>query len=249
MTEAETPEPLRRLWRLPTSSRLGRPAELDVERVVRAAVDLADREGLAAVTLSKVAKTLGYTTMALYRHVGSKDELYALMADLVSGPPPDPAGASWRDGLRGWAYALRARHLEHVWLAQLPVSGPPSGPNGIGWLDAGLRVLRDTGLGWGAKVGVMTVLSGYVRSASQLTQELAAGRRDTGMDQAEAEQAYGRALVRLVDSERFPEAAELFGSDLFETMPEQIEGDPSDVDFTFGLELVLDGVAAAVDRS
>ncbi len=255
MAAGEVSPALGRLWRLRSESRLGRPAELDVDRVVRAAVDLADREGLAAVTLSRVAKELDCTTMALYRHVGSKDELYLLMGDLAAGAPPAVDAAGWRDGLRQWALAERAVHGRHPWLAQLPVSGPPSGPNAIAWLDAGLRVLRDTALDWGAKVGVLTVLSAYVRSAAQMSHELAVGGSRTGRGRTEVERDYGRALARLVDEERFPEASRLFASDLFETMPEQVAatspmaGPGDDPDFGFGLELILAGVAAAVDAA
>lgn len=175
----------------------------------------------------------------------------ALSARTPAGTPPAIDSADWRDGLREWAVAERAMHGEHPWLARLPVSGPPNGPNAIAWLDAGLRVLRNTGLDWGAKLGVLTVLSGYVRSSARLSQELAAGRSGTGRDQAEVERDYGRALSRLVDAQRFPEAAKLFGSDLFETMPEQVAAMPPgvDSDFDFGLELILDGVAAAVDTA
>ena len=108
MAAGEVPPALGRLWRMRSASRLGRPAELDVDQVVRAAVELADRDGLAAVTLSRVAKELDCTTMALYRHVGSKDELYVLMGDLAAGAPPAVDTADWRDGLRQWALADRA---------------------------------------------------------------------------------------------------------------------------------------------
>ncbi|MFB4289794.1 TetR/AcrR family transcriptional regulator [Nonomuraea sp. ATR24] len=80
------PPALRRLWRLPESSRLGRPAALDVDLVVAAAVEIADRDGLGGVTIPKVAKSLGFTGMSLYRYVGSKDELLTLMADAAAGP-------------------------------------------------------------------------------------------------------------------------------------------------------------------
>lgn len=238
------PAALARLWRLPAQPRLGRPAELDVERVVRTAVELADHAGLAGVTLSKVAKELGFTGMSLYRHVGSKDELLVLMGDLAIGPAPDiGAGAGWRAGLRQWALALRAVYARRPWLAELPLSGPPSGPNAVSWMDAALRIMDGTELDWASLVGVQTVLSGYVRNASLAAGQLAQGRRDTGMDQTQVEQAYGRALARLVDPERFPHAARLFASDVFEP-----HGDDGSVDhdFAFGLELVLDGVAAAV---
>jgi len=250
VTVDEVPPTLGRLWRLRSGSRLGRPAELDVERIVRTAVDLADRDGLSAVTLSRVAKELGFTTMSLYRHVGSKDELYVLMGDHVLGAPPEIHAADWRDGLRHWAVAHRQVHGRHEWLARLPVSGPPGGPNATAWLDVGLRVLRDTGLGWAAKVNVLTVLSGYVRSTALQSAELAAGRSRTGQGAAEVARGYGRAMARLVDRDRFPDAAALFASDLFESAPTrpaaQAEPGPA---FTFGLDLILDGVAAAVDAA
>ena len=251
MAVEDVPPAVGRLWRLQSDSRLGRRAELDIDRIVRMAVGLADRDGLVAVTLSRVAKELGFTTMSLYRHVGSKDELYVLMGDLVLGTPPAIETAGWRDGLRQWAVAERRLHGTHPWLAQLPISGPPTGPHATAWLDAGLRVLRGTGLDWGAKLGVLTVLSGYVRSSARQSLELAAGRAGTGRDAAEVARSYGRTLARLVDAERFPEAAELFGSDLFETAPARPATAPTEIDrgFTFGLELILDGVANAVDTT
>jgi AcrR family transcriptional regulator len=248
MAEEKVPAELGRLWRLPTESRLGRPAELDVERVVRAAVELADRDGLGGVTLVNVAKALNVTKMSLYRHVGSKDELIALMGDHASGPPPeiDNAADGWRAGLWQWALAHRAIYVRRPWMAQLPVSGPPGGPNAIGWMDALLRVLRESGLDWATKVGLLNVISGYVRHASAMTRQMDEGRRGTGREQAQVEQDYGRALAKLVDPDRFPEAAKLFASPVFETPPESTEGEPVDHDFAFGLELILDGVAATI---
>ncbi|MEV6907380.1 TetR/AcrR family transcriptional regulator [Amycolatopsis sp. NPDC051071] len=241
MTDRDVPADLGRLWRIPAPARLGRPAELDLDRVVRAAVDLADRDGLEGVTLQKVAQALGFTKMSLYRHVGSKDELFELMADHANGPAPDLGDeGGWRDGVRRWAGAIRARYTEHPWLVDMPISGPPRGPNAISWMDAMLRVLRNSGLDLGTQVGVLTVVSGYVGHAMALTRQMARGREGTGLSQVDVEQDYGRTLAALVDPERFPYAAKLFGGDVFE--PEA-----GTDDFSFGLELVLDGVAAAID--
>jgi AcrR family transcriptional regulator len=250
MTEEKVPDELSRLWRLPTESRLGRPAGLDVEQVVRAAVELADRDGLGGVTLLKVAQELDVTKMSLYRHVGSKGELFVLMGDLAIGPAPEiGAGDDWRDGLRQWAHAHRAIYLRRPWMVHLPVSGPPGGPNAISWMDAMLRVLRDTGLGWAAKVGLLSVLSGYVRQASVVTQQLEEGRRDAGLDQLRVEQDYGRALASLVDPARFPDAAKLFASPLFVAPPSNTVDAPADLEFDFGLELILDGVAVTIESA
>lgn len=241
----DVPADLARLWRLPTSTRRGRPAELDVERVVGAAVDLADHEGLDGVTLQKVAQTLGFTKMSLYRHVGSKEELLELMTDHATGSAPRLNADNWRDGVHRWASAIRARYAEHPWLVEVPIAGPPRGPNAIGWMDAFLRVLRDTDLDPRTKGGVLVVVSGYVRNAILQGRQMAEGRSGTGLSQADVEQNYGHALAALVRPERFPEAAPLFAAGAFESEPGE---DPEDQDFTFGLNLILDGVEAAIAR-
>src|SRR5262245_41547129 len=127
----DLPPDLRRLWRLEgAASGRGRPAALDIDRVVKAAVALADRDGLSGVTLPRIAKALGCSAMALYRYVGSKEALWALMCDLALGPPPaiDTRPEQWREGLEQWAVAERRLNHRRPWLARLPITGPPAGP-------------------------------------------------------------------------------------------------------------------------
>jgi hypothetical protein len=142
------------------------------------------------------------------------------MRDAALGAPPGIAeeGVSWRDGLRLWASQQHRLYLQRPWLARLPVSGPPARPHAIVWMDTALGMLRATGLSWTEKVGVMSVLGGYVRQAALQTQDLAHGRAE-GIDRAEAERDYGRALVTLVDPARLR------------------------------LELILDGTSAAIHRA
>jgi AcrR family transcriptional regulator len=235
---------------------MGRPAVLDVDRVVVAAVALADEHGISGVTLPKVADALGVTPMSLYRHVGSKAELLELMRDQAGGPAPAPDGPApdspdrdWRTGLRRWAHAQRAMFERHPWLAQLPVTGPPAGPNAVSWMETCFRALAPTGLSWGDKLAVLSLLAGFVRSASLTRHQLAEGRRDSGLDQAEAERAYGMALVSLVDPQVYPETAALFRSPVFAGGDDGVGGAENvDPDFWFGLELILDGVAAVIAR-
>jgi AcrR family transcriptional regulator len=251
-SEDELPAELRRLWRLeaPGSGR-GRPAALDVESVVKAAVALADRDGLTGVTLPRIAKALGCSAMALYRYVGSKEALWALMCDLAIGPPPpiDTRPGEWREGLRQWAAAERRVHHRRPWLARLPITGPPAGPNQVAWMESGLRVLRGTRLEAGEKLGLMMLINGYVRQTTLLSQDLERGRAATGLDEAQVARRYGRSLARLIDSTRFPETARLLASGVFETSPGGVRDDPAaDPDFAFGLERILDGIDAAVAR-
>ncbi|HEY1179483.1 MAG TPA: TetR/AcrR family transcriptional regulator [Phytomonospora sp.] len=247
-SEDFVPAALRRLWGITESSRLGRPAALDADRVVAAAVELADRDGLDGVTLPKVGKALGVTGMSLYRHVGSKDELLTLMADAGIGPPPEADTADWRAGLRSWATAQRAIFERRPWLTRIPASGPPSGPHQIAWMEAALAIMAGTRLDWAHKVGVLSLLSGYVAHTVRQTAELAEGRAE-GQGQADAERDYGRALVRLVSPDRFPETARLFASALFEAPPSDTpDVDIADADFLLGLEIILDGIAVEVDK-
>lgn len=247
MADHEVPVELRRLWRLPTSSRMGRPAELDVERVVQAAVELADRDGLPGVSLPKIARSLGVTSMSLYRYVGSKGELLALIEDAATGPPPEisTGPAEWRAGLREWAMAVRGLYRHRPWLARIPIAGPPAGPNVLAWMEVALQVLRGTVLDGAAKLGVITLVNGYVRTAAQQVQDLEGGRPERGAEPADPLQSYGRSLALLIAPDRFPELAKILSSGLFESTPQPADGDAEhDSDFVFGLDRILDGVAA-----
>ncbi|MBF5001557.1 TetR/AcrR family transcriptional regulator C-terminal domain-containing protein [Nocardia sp. BSTN01] len=244
MTDREVPDHLARLWRLPVDAKLGRPAALDVDRVVTTAVELADRDGLAAATLPKIAAALGVTPMSLYRHIGSKDELLVLMSDAGMGAPPELPSGSWRSMLRAWALAQLDVHRARPWLTQLPVTGPPSGPNTVAWMDAGLRAVRETSLDWPAKVEVIMVVSGYVREAFVTARQLEHAMAAAELDPAGALHDYSRHLRALVDRERLPDMAALLASGLFDAI-EPAEAEP-DSDFAFGLDLILDGVAATI---
>ena len=114
-------------------------------------------------------------------------------------------------------------------------------------MDAALRVLGGTGLDWAEKVGILTLISGFVRHDTQLSQDLTRGRDATKLDKARDEQRYGRSLLALVDPARFPEASRLFASGVFEPSTAHTRNNPADdPDFVFGLERILDGAEAAI---
>lgn len=248
----ELPDDLARLWRRPTGSgsRLGRPAALDVERVVTTAVALADRDGLGGVTLPKVAEALGVTGMSLYRHVGSKDELLNLMGDtaFAVGYIGDAPVATWQDGLQQWARSLWTAYQAHRWLADLPFSSPPRGPNAMAWMDAGLRAMRPLPLEPMVKVGILTLVSGYVNTSARMAVELESSWRQGGdIDPALAAREYGRQMAELVTPDRYPDAAELFSAGTFDNAaapPTAAPADPAEANFVFGLEVLIRGIDA-----
>jgi AcrR family transcriptional regulator len=221
-----------------------RPA-LSLERIVAAAARVAAADGLQAVSMSRVAADLGVSTMSLYRYVGAKDELLALMADLPLEAPPSRRGPEegWRDGLARWARAELGIYRRNPWVLRIPISGPPVTPNAIAWLEVGLDCLRDTGLEEHEKLSVILLVTGYVRNQGLLQADIAAAQA-AGAAPADPEMmaSYGRLLARLTDPERFPALHAVLASGAFD------EPDEADDDFSFGLERVLDGIETLIDR-
>src|SRR6476620_10861553 len=140
------------LWGLRQPPRRGPKAALSLDRITRAAIEVADAEGLAAVSMARVARQLGAGTMSLYRYIASKDELLLLMSDAaLTEPPAPPAAANWREGLQHWGYSVLIELRRHSWYVQIPLAGPPTGPRNLAWFDAGLRTLDTTSLTAGEK--------------------------------------------------------------------------------------------------
>lgn len=237
-TETGLPASIELAW-----GRRGRPAKgpkpgLSLERIVDAGVRVAEAEGLAAVSMPRVAKELGAAPMSLYRHVGAKDELLALMLDAACGRPPEPEpGDGWRAGLTRWAWALLGVWRRHPWALRVEVPGLPSTPNQIAWLEAGLACLRGTGLEPRAKLSVLLLVMGVVRNDAAMSVQFAVATPD---ERKKTVADYGRVLGSLLDEDRFPELSALLAAGVL------ADDDPPDDEFAFGLDRVLDGVAALV---
>jgi AcrR family transcriptional regulator len=239
------PASLKAAWGLRTRPSKGPKRGLSVERIVEAAVKLADSAGLEAVSMGRLAGDLGVSTMSLYRYVAAKDELLALMVDATAASPPAaPAlGEGWRAGLARWAWAELEVYRRHPWVVRVPIIGPPVAPNQTVWLERGLRCLRDTGLAEGEKLSVMLLLTGFVRSWATLEADLLEASRASGTSAQAAMSGYGRLLVRLTDAERFPALHAVIAAGVFDEGPD----DPDEPEeFVFGLERVLDGVDVLV---
>ena len=227
---AELSRRLELLWGAsPRAARGPRPA-LSIERIVRAAVAIADKEGLDAITMQRLAARVGVTTMALYRYVATKAELIDGMIEAALGPPPAMNGPEpWRDRIATWARANIALYLRHPWLLTAIVSRPPFGPNQIAWFDAALRALADSGLRPDEMVSATTLVDDQVRGAAQFS--LAMTNRDFVA-------GYGRALDRAIGDSRFPALSAAAAAGAFANWGDDASWTP----FDFGLERVLDGV-------
>jgi AcrR family transcriptional regulator len=240
MDISHLPPSLQVLWGRQQHPRRGPRPTLSIDAVVRAAIDIADADGLGAVSMSRVAERLGFTPMSLYRYVKNKDELLLLMTDAANEAPPSrPTPDDWRRGIEEWARAIFAAFRRHPWLLQVPISGPPAGPSQLGWMEAGLQNLTGVELHEGHKLQIIQLLHGYVRGEAQLSIELS--RPDPKADTAAQ---YGAILRAVIGPETHPALTRMVDSGLLDGPT----GYDEDVDFEFGLSTILDGIALLIDR-
>jgi len=236
------PASIEQAWGVRERPRKGPKRGLSQERIITAAIKVAERDGLAAVSMSRVAAELGASAMSLYRYFAAKDELLVLMADTAYGTPPAVWGGDggWRAGMSRWAWAMLQGMRRHPWVLRIPIGGPPTTPNVVLWLEHGLQCLQDTGLTEAEKMSVILLISGYVRNNATTMADIATASRAASESEQEIMPAYGRILTSLTDPYRFPALTAVIASGVFNA-----DDDPDD-EFTFGLERILDGVEVLV---
>jgi AcrR family transcriptional regulator len=183
-----------------------RPEQLSRERIVAAAVELADAEPHGEITMRALAARLGVRSpMALYRYVGSKDGLADLMADQVYGLLRPTRGQGWREALRslgltGWA-AVQA----HPWFARLAFARPPFGPNALAMYDTALAELDPLGLDANARMGSINTVLGHVLGSGLALLEERAMRARVGVTSDEQLSAAAvEPLAGIAASGRYP---------------------------------------------
>ncbi|GAA4345042.1 TetR/AcrR family transcriptional regulator [Angustibacter luteus] len=239
----QLPRALQTLWGLGTRPRPGPKPGLSLDRILERGIAIADAEGLDALSMSRLAKELGFTTMSLYRYVSSKDELLVLLADTATGPPPviGPDVVGWRNRLAAWVWAQMAGLAVHPWIVQLPITGAPNTPNTLTWVDQGLAELDGIGLTEIEKVGVIGLIASFVRHETLIRADITAAVR-AAIAKGQPRTPDDVVLARLVDPARFPALSATIAAGAWSD-----DQDP-DLDFGFGLERILDGVEALVVR-
>ncbi|WP_034260548.1 TetR/AcrR family transcriptional regulator [Actinospica robiniae] len=212
-----------------------RPA-LTRERVVEAAIALADEEADGQITMRTLAERLGVRSpMALYRYVGSKDGLADLMADHVYGRFTVATGQGWRPALRelgdsGWQSVQR-----HPWFARLAFARPPLGPNALALYEAALAELDPLDLPASTRMGFVNTVLGHVLGSGLALLEEQSMRRRTGVEsESELSDAATPYLARIAADGKHPHFSR-WAAD-----PRRHDAAPQD--FETILEWLLDGL-------
>jgi AcrR family transcriptional regulator len=210
-----------------------------VEQIVARAVAIADADGLAAVTMRRVAAELRSGTASLYRYVTNRDELLELMVDAVQGEEEPPAlTGDWRADLTAVARRYRRTILRHPWLAGELTGRPSLGPNWMRHAEAAMGAALELTPDVTLAVKVGESLMAYVLGAvSAELAELQAQRR-TGLTETQWQAGVGPYVRRLLDSGEYPNLARRIYEADDDITPEER--------FEFGMACVLDGAAASV---
>jgi AcrR family transcriptional regulator len=275
MAEAASGQPVRRplppgldlLWGRRERGKRGPRPGLSADAIVEAAIRVADAEGLEAVSMARVAAELGFTTMSLYRYVASKDELLQLMFDAsaLGAKRLVIEGNDWRSRLRAWAIIQRDLLELHPWITQMPMAAPPAAPNSLHFVERGLQTMDGTGLADSDKLRIIGLLSSYTLNEARMAADaMRAAQAATAKAEQAAEQgaadpeaatadgtgsapelpdSYEALLRELVDEPTYPRLYRLAwapGPDISPTEHEE---------FLFGVDLILDGVQALIDRA
>ena len=219
-------------------------AEISADRVIAVAIDIADAEGLSAVSMRRTAIELAVPTMALYRHIRGKNSLLQLMVDTILGqvqlPENPPPG--WRSQLELVARLQWAGYRLHPWLARLvSMTRPAVLPNGMLHTEWALSAVDGLGITPNTVLHMAVNLFAYVRgSATNLELEVES-EQETGLTDEQWLESRGADFARVVASGRYPQLARVIAA----------PGVDLDVDtlFDFGLERLLDGYAALIDHN
>lgn len=248
------------LWAQKKQPTRGPKPGIDVESIVSAGIELADAEGLAALSMRRVAERLGVGTMSLYTYVPAKAELLDLMVDAVYGEhvealqalEGDGRATTWRAKLEAQARAGWEFYLRHPWMLQVASARSVLGPNETMVFELALRAVDGVGLSGREMVAASSLIGTYVRGAVRAAAEAAEAPKATGKTDTEwwTERAPLLEEINVFEPERFPTVVAVGEKGGFDVSGEEHEYMLQFAidDFEFGLQRVLDGLEAFVAR-
>ncbi|MEV1062787.1 TetR/AcrR family transcriptional regulator [Streptomyces sp. NPDC050263] len=238
---------LQLLWRGSSPDRRRGPRRgLSIDAVVEAATAIAEAEGLAAVTMRRVAKELGVVPMTLYTYVPGKAELLDLMLDAAYArmPRTDTTGQPWRQRVTAIAEENKALFERHPWAAAVSTVRPPLGPGQMSKYEHELSGLEGLGLSDVEMDGCLTHLLTFVQACAVAVADARAAHRDSALNDQQWWELNAPLLARVLDENAYPTAVRVGAA---AGAAHSSAYDPDHV-YAFGLQRVLDAFGALIDR-
>jgi AcrR family transcriptional regulator len=235
------------LWRDPAAvPRHGPRQGLSIDAVVDAATDLADAENLEAVTMRRVAQALGVVPMTLYTYVPGKAELLDLMLDAAYArmPRTDTSGRPWRQRLAAIAAENLALFETHPWAAAVSTIRPPLGPGQMAKYEHELSAFCGLGLDDVTVDDCLTYLLSFVQACARATADARDIKHDSAIDDGQWWAANAPLLARVFDEHAYPTVTRVGAAAGAAHGSAYNPGHAYD----FGLQRVLDGLAAVIDN-
>ncbi|MEV4128479.1 TetR/AcrR family transcriptional regulator C-terminal domain-containing protein [Nocardia sp. NPDC049707] len=234
------------LWRVPAAPARGPKQRSSVDAVVAAAIEIADAEGIGALTMRAVATKLGLTPMATYTYVPGKTELVDLMLDAVyqEMSRADLTDLPWRDRVATIAGENRAMLVRHPWVAYLPTTRPPLGPGVAAKYEHELRAFDGLGLSDLEMDAAVTYVVGFVTSVARIAIDAERAAADSAISDGQWWERAAPLLAQFFDAERYPLAARI-GAVAGQAHDSAYSADHA---YEFGLARVLDGLVDIVEN-
>lgn len=245
------------LWEMGDGPTRGPKPGLSVQAIVTAAIELADAEGLGALSMRRVAERLGKSAMALYTYVPGKAELLDLMLDAALGelPATYPLAHGWRAAVEasardGWDFYER-----HPWVLQISGARALLGPHEFDLYETQLRLFDGLGLSGVEMMRIVAVVHGFVRGSAKAVSDARTAEQATGL----SDDDWWNARAPLLDElsgvewgERYPMITRLEAEHAFEQLDRPDDGTPYTVrdaldTFEFGLQRLLDGIETFIE--
>ena len=207
---------------------------LNRERVVRAAMDLADESGIESVTMRELGRRLGVEAASLYNHVAGKDDLLDGMVDLVVAEIDLPsADVDWKEAMRRRAVSAREVFAHHRWAAGLIDSRGRNGPSSLSYADRVLGVLLDAGFSPGLAANAFLALDSYIYGFE---------RQRSNISPADDEDIteVAQEVLAAIPQGAYPSLARVATEYAVKPYDDAAA-------FDFGLDLILDGLQRLLD--
>ena len=207
------------------------------DRVLRAAIRIADEEGLDALTMRRLAQELGVQAMSLYNHVANKDDLYQGIVDLAMSEIEVPSEqADWKSALRQSAISAYQAFVRHPWACNLHMATPRINDERMQWMEGVLKTLREAGFSPNMTHHAYHALDSHITGFTLWIVSMPFDSREELLDMAQE-------FIPRIPADRFPYVIEHAKEHLEDPDPDE----PSE--FEFGLDLILEGLERRLDAA